>query len=159
MFTIMPAGWDRVLMTEIGFYHLTRSTLTQALPQLLARTLAAGQRALVFGSNVAVLDALSTALWAQPAWLPHGSASDGDADLQPIWLSVDAEPLNGARYLFLIEGAETDRIKDYERAFDMFDGNNPGAVTAARVRWKNAKGAGHTMTYWQQTEGKWQKKA
>jgi hypothetical protein len=36
-------------MSEIGFYHLTRSTLTQALPQLLVRTLAAGQRALVLG--------------------------------------------------------------------------------------------------------------
>jgi DNA polymerase III subunit chi len=146
-------------MTEIGFYHLTRSTLTQALPQLLARTLAAGQRALVFGSDVAALDALSTALWAQPAWLPHGVASDGDADLQPIWLSADAEPVNGARYLFLVEGAETDRIRDYDRAFDIFDGNSPEAVAAARTRWKTAKEAGHSLTYWQQTESSWQKKA
>ncbi|MDB5398444.1 MAG: polymerase subunit chi [Acetobacteraceae bacterium] len=146
-------------MTEIGFYHLTRSTLTQALPQLLARTLAAGQRALVFGSDVAALDALSTALWAQPAWLPHGTASDGDADLQPIWLSADAEPVNGARYLFLVEGAETDRIRDYDRAFDIFDGNSPEAVAAARTRWKTAKEAGHSLAYWQQTESSWQKKA
>jgi len=146
-------------MTEIGFYHLTRSTLTQALPQLLARTLAAGQRALVFGSDVAALDALSTALWAQPAWLPHGTASDGDADLQPIWLSADAEPVNGACYLFLVEGAETDRIRDYDRAFDIFDGNSPEAVAAARTRWKTAKEAGHSLTYWQQTESSWQKKA
>ncbi|MEA2769142.1 MAG: polymerase subunit chi [Acetobacteraceae bacterium] len=146
-------------MTEIGFYHLTRSTLTQALPQLLARTLAAGQRALVFGPDVAALDALSTALWAQPAWLPHGTASDGDADLQPIWLSADAEPVNGARYLFLVEGAETDRIRDYDRAFDIFDGNSPEAVAAARTRWKTAKEAGHSLAYWQQTESSWQKKA
>jgi DNA polymerase-3 subunit chi len=34
-------------MSEIGFYHLTRSTLEQALPQLLGRTLAAGERAVV----------------------------------------------------------------------------------------------------------------
>ena len=34
-------------MADIGFYHLTRSTLSQAVPQLLVRTLAAGQRALV----------------------------------------------------------------------------------------------------------------
>ena len=46
-------------MSEIGFYHLTRSSLTQALPQLLARTLAAGQRALVLcgtDDRVAALD-------------------------------------------------------------------------------------------------------
>jgi DNA polymerase III subunit chi len=146
-------------MTEIGFYHLTRSTLAQALPQLLARTLAAGQRALVLGSNVAGLDALSTALWAQPGWLPHGLASDGDPDLQPIWLTTEAEPLNGARYLFLFDGAETDRLKDYDRAFDLFDGNNPESVAAARIRWKAAKDAGHTLAYWQQTESSWQKKA
>ena len=88
---------------EIGFYHLTRSTLAQALPQLLVRTLAAGQRALVLGP-AAGLEALSAALWAQPAWLPHGTAADGDPDLQPIWLSAEPEPLNGARFLFLVEG-------------------------------------------------------
>jgi DNA polymerase-3 subunit chi len=146
-------------MSEIGFYHLTRSTLAQALPQLLTRTLAAGYRALVLAPDVAALDALSIALWAQPAWLPHGSASDGDADLQPIWLSADPEPLNGARYLFLVGGAESDRIRDYDRAFDIFDGNSPAAVAAARLRWKAVKDAGHTLAYWQQAESGWQKKA
>jgi len=111
------------------------------------------------GSDPVGLDALSTALWAQPAWLPHGMAADGDPDLQPVWLSADAEPSNGARYLFLVEGADTDRIATFDRVFDLFDGNNPDAVTAARVRWKAAKDAGHTLAYWQQTESSWQKKA
>lgn len=145
-------------MAEIGFYHLTRSTLVQALPQLLARTLATGQRALVLGAATTELDALSTALWAQPTWLPHGTAADGDPDLQPIWLSDTAEPVNGARYLFLVDGAETGRIGDYDRVFDLFDGNNAEAVAAARLRWKVAKDAGHILAYWQQTESNWQKR-
>jgi DNA polymerase III subunit chi len=145
-------------MTEIGFYHLTRSTLAQALPQLLTRTLATGQRALVLGPAPG-LDALSAALWAQPAWLPHGTAADGDANLQPIWLSPDPEPLNGARFLFMVEGAQTDRLGAFDRVFDLFDGNDPDAVAAARVRWKAAKDAGHMLAYWQQTESNWQKKA
>lgn len=145
-------------MTEIGFYHLTRSTLAQTLPQLLGRTLAAGQRALVVG-NPAGLDALSALLWTQPVWLPHGLPADGDPDLQPIWLSAEAEPLNGARYLFLVEGAETDRIATFDRVFDLFDGNIPDAVSAARLRWKKARDAGHTLAYWQQTETGWRKKA
>ncbi|MEA2776537.1 MAG: polymerase subunit chi, partial [Acetobacteraceae bacterium] len=102
-------------MAEIGFYHLTRSLLVQALPQLLTRTLASGQRALVFGPDLASLDTISAALWAQPALLPHGTVSDGDPDLQPIWLSADPESSNGARYLFLVEGTETDRVRDYYR--------------------------------------------
>jgi len=146
-------------MTEIGFYHLTRSTLAQALPQLLGRTLAAGQRALVVGGNPAGLEALSIALWSQPAWLPHGLTADGDPDLQPIWLSVEDEPLNGARFLFLVEGAGTDRLAAFDRVFDLFDGNTPDAVAAARLRWKKARDAGHTLAYWQQTETSWQKKA
>jgi DNA polymerase III subunit chi len=145
-------------MTEIGFYHLTRSSLAEALPRLLARTLAAGQRALVLGPEP-VVEPLNEALWAQPAWLPHGSAADGDPDLQPIWLSADPDPLNGARFLFMVDGAETDRLAAFDRVFDLFDGNAPEAVAAARLRWKAAKEAGHTLTYWQQTETSWQKKA
>ncbi len=144
-------------MTEIGFYHLTRSTLAQALPQLLVRTLAAGQRALVVGPADG-LEALSAVLWAQPAWLPHGSAVDGDPDLQPIWLSPEPVALNGGRFLFLVEGAETDRAGDFDRVFDLFDGNSGEAVAAARLRWTAAKAAGHTLAYWQQTERGWRKK-
>jgi DNA polymerase III subunit chi len=146
-------------MSDIGFYHLTRSTLSRALPQLLGRTLAAGQRALVLGTSVPALDALSAALWDQSAWLPHGAATDGDPDLQPIWLSIEPEPVNGARYLFLIDGAESNRLADFDRVFDLFEGNNAEAVAAARLRWKAARDGGHALAYWQQTERGWEKKA
>jgi DNA polymerase-3 subunit chi len=144
-------------MADIGFYHLTRSPLSQALPRLLSRTLAAGQRALILGQDSSALDALSAALWAQPDWLPHGTVSDGDPDLQPIWLSVRPEPENGARYLFLIDGGTADATR-FDRVFDLFDGNSPETVDAARRRWKTAKDSGHSLTYWQQTESGWQKK-
>jgi DNA polymerase III subunit chi len=66
--------------------------------------------------------------------------------------------LNGARFLFLVEGAETDRVGAFDRVFDLFDGNSGDGVAAARVRWTAAKAAGHTLAYWQQTESSWQKK-
>jgi DNA polymerase-3 subunit chi len=145
-------------MAAVGFYHLSRSALTQALPRLLSRTLATGQRALVLGRTAGALEVLSAALWAQPEWLPHGSAADGDPDLQPIWLSLEPKAPNGARYLFLTEDAETPDEGHFDRVFDLFDGNNPAAVAAARERWRSAKSAGHTLTYWQQTETGWQSK-
>ncbi len=74
-------------------------------------------------------------------------------------MSTEPEPLNGARFLFLVEGADTDRLAEFERVFDLFDGNNSEAVGAARRRWKAAKDAGHALTYWQQTDSGWQKKA
>lgn len=146
-------------MAEVGFYHLTRTPLTGALPKLLARTLAAGQRALVVGPSQPALDALSTALWAQDTWLPHGTAADGDPDLQPIWLGTHADPVNDARYLFLIDGAAADDLDRFDRVFDLFDGGSEAAVQAARGRWAACKAAGHTLIYWQQTDTGWQRKA
>ena len=145
-------------MAEVGFYHLTRSALIQALPRLLVRTLEAGQRALVMGPGQAELDALSAALWAQPEWLPHGTHADGDADLQPVWLSDKPDAANGARFLFLTQGASAHPLDGFDRVFDLFDGTQPDAVAAARLRWKAGREAGHALVYWQQTDNGWQKK-
>jgi DNA polymerase III subunit chi len=148
-------------VTDIGFYHLTRTGPDKALPQLLGRTLAAGQRAVVLCGDADRLAALDTALWqaTDPDWLPHGTAADGDAELQPIWLaSEDAAP-NGARFLFLIDGMQSARLDAFDRVFDLFDGNDETAVQAARERWSAAKATGHTLTYWQQGPRGWEKKA
>ena len=129
-------------------------------PSLLGRTLAAGQRAAVLCGSGARLKALDDALWASsdPDWLPHGSPRSGEADLQPIWLTTVAEAPNGARYLFRLDGTDADAA-GWDRVFDLFDGADETAVAAARQRWAAAKQAGHTLTYWQQGERGWQKKA
>jgi DNA polymerase-3 subunit chi len=143
----------------MGFYHLTRTGLPEALARLLDRTLKAGQRALVLCPDAARLKALDTALWAcpEPAWLPHATPVDGDADLQPVWLSTAPEPANGARFLFLVDGADTDQSNNFDRVFDLFDGNDSEKVAAARVRWVSAKASGHALTYWKQGPRGWEK--
>ena len=77
-------------LTEIGFYHLTRTGPDAALPALLGRTLAAGERALVLCGSEERVAALDAALWLcpDPDWLPHGTAATGEADLQPIWITA-----------------------------------------------------------------------
>jgi DNA polymerase-3 subunit chi len=148
-------------MTEIGFYHLTRTGPDKALPQLLGRTLAAGQRAVVLCPDNERVAALDAALWqcTDPDWLPHGTAADGDVDLQPIWLTAEDTAPNNARFLFLIDGAQSARLDTFDRVFDLFDGKDEAAVQAARERWSAAKSAGHTLTYWQQGARGWEKKA
>jgi DNA polymerase-3 subunit chi len=147
-------------MTEIGFYHLTRTTAEQALPKLLGRTLSTGERAAVLCGSEARLKSLDDALWASadPDWLPHGSLRTGDADLQPIWLTLIPEAPNAARFLFRLDGTDSD-AEGWARVFDLFDGGDAAAVAAARQRWAAAKQAGHQLTYWQQGERGWQKKA
>jgi DNA polymerase-3 subunit chi len=146
-------------VVETGFYHLTRTGVAEALARLLGRTLQSGQRALVLCPDAARLKALDTALWAcpEPPWLPHGTAADGDADLQPVWLSTEPEAANGARFLFLVDGADTDRRDGFDRVFDLFDGTDAEKVAAARDRWRAAKDAGHALTYWKQGPKGWEK--
>ncbi len=147
-------------MTEIGFYHLTRSRLEQALPALLGRTLAAGERACVACPDAARRAELDRALWAcaEPDWLPHGGPAEGDPDLQPIWLGGDDSAPNGARFLFLVGGASSERLEAFARVFDLFDGTDAAATEAARARWRAAKAAGHALAYWQQGERGWRKR-
>lgn len=146
-------------MSEIGFYHLTRSAAAAALPKLLGRTLALGERAVVVAPSEERLAAISTALWlsADPDWLPHGDARTGHAPHQPIWLATRPESPNGAKFLFLLDGAEAEEAA-WARIFDLFDGNDSAAVEAARDRWRRRKDAGHAMSYFQQTASGWEKK-
>jgi DNA polymerase-3 subunit chi len=151
-------------VTQIGFYHLTRSGVEQALPALLGRTLAAGERGVVRVGSEERLRALDAALWLsrEPDWLPHGTPLTGEADLQPIWLCTDdpgpAGAPNGARFLFLIDGTTSALLDAFTRVFDLFDGADPAAVEAARARWTAAKAAGHSLAYWQQTPRGWERK-
>jgi DNA polymerase-3 subunit chi len=152
-------------MAEIGFYHLTRTGANQALPQLLGRSLAAGQRALVLCGSPERVAALDAALWLcpDPDWLPHGTAESGHPELQPIWLAAedpgDGGAPNGARFLFLLDGAEGARLDLYDRVFDLFDGADEATVQAARRRWATARAAGHVLAYWQQNARGWERKA
>ncbi len=148
-------------MTQVAFYHLQRSALDAVLPRLLERTLAANRRAVVLAGSTERVEAIAGLLWTYrpDSWLPHGTTRDGAAGDQPVWLSEADENPNGATYLFLTDGAGTDRMADYERCFDLFDGNDEAAVAAARERWTALKAQGHTLTYWQQTdEGRWEKR-
>ena len=148
-------------MSEIAFYHLQKWPLERALPKLLEKTLEAGKRAVVMAGSEDRVEALNGLLWTygRDSWLPHGSVRDGSPGEQPIWLTADDENPNGSQFLFLTDGATSANVGDYQRCFELFDGNDPAAVEAARGRWTAYKEAGHTLAYWQQTaEGSWAKK-
>ncbi len=146
-------------MTEIGFYHLTRSGAEDALPQLLHRTLATGQRAVVRSPHAERISQIDAVLWESQDFLPHGTIADGDAEMQPIWLTTGEDTPNGAKFLFLLDGTVASDLAVYDRVFDLFDGNDAAQVQAARTRWSAAKSAGHALTYWQQGPRGWEKKA
>ena len=147
-------------MAEIGFYHLLATPLERALPRLLERARAQDYRIVVRAASSERIEHLNALLWTydEASFLPHGSARDGNAESQPIWLSERAENPNGAAMLVLVDGVEAEDLSAFSRIADMFDGNDPAAVEAARERWRRAAAAGHSLTYWQQTAGGWKKK-
>ena len=148
-------------MAEIGFYHLLSTPLERALPRLLERAVGQGHRVVVQAGSQERVEHLNALLWTydEAGFLPHGSARDGNEAAQPIWLTHRPENPNGASIIFLVDGVQAEDLASYARCIDMFDGNSSDAVEAARGRWRSATAAGHTLTYWQQTEKGGEKKA
>lgn len=149
-------------MSETRYYHLQSQPVEQALPLLLGKTLERGWRALVMAGFSDRIEPLTDHLWTYDvgSFLPHGSAKDGNASDQPIWLTSEDENLNGANVLFLIEQAESESLGNFELVCRLFDGSDEAAVKKARIAWKAEKEAGRSLTYWQQTEqGSWSKVA
>lgn len=147
-------------MTEVSFYHLLHTPLDRALPKLIQKVLESGARAVIRTGSAERAEALSSVLWTfdQNSFLPHGTARDGNADRQPVWVTPDDENPNGADILVLTDGATAGEITAWRRCLEMFDGRDDAAVAEARRRWSDYKAADHVLTYWQQTErGGWEK--
>lgn len=149
-------------MTPLWFYHLERSALEQALAPLLEKCLQRGWRALVRGGLGERLDALDQALWTwrDDAFVPHGLEGRDAPERQPVLLTASSANANGARALFLIDGAEPGDLAGFERASVLFDGRDEAALVHARLQWKAAKEAGHDVAYWKESSaGRWERQA
>lgn len=144
------------------FYHLTDSPLEETAAQLLGRALSSGWHVMVRGTDAARLEWLDTRLWTHPedGFLPHGVAGGPQDAEHPVLLGLG--PIaNSAKGLMAVDGAAVslDETKGLERVWILFDGNDEGAVAAARVQWKALTEAGVAAQYWSEASGRWEKKA
>ena len=149
-------------MTEALFYHLTETTLEEALPPLLEKSLERGWRAVVQVVGEERRDALDARLWTyrDDSFLAHGTEHDQHAERQPVLLTTGSGNANGAEIRFMADGAEPPDLSAYRRAVFLFDGHDAAQVETARRHWREVRAAGHAATYWQQTpERRWEKKA
>lgn len=152
-------------MAEALFYHLERRRLDDVLPDLLTRTRQRGWRALVRVGSAERMEMLDTHLWtySDQDFLAHGTAADGHAARQPIYLTTEEENPNKADVLFLVGGAapaawDAPEIGAFTRIVLVFDGRDEEARAAARKAWTAAKAAGHDVTYWKENaSGKFEK--
>ena len=134
-------------MSRVDFYHLQSQTLENVLPKLLEKAYETGKSVLVRVGNEERVEFLNALLWTynDQSFLPHGSKKDGNAELQPIWLTSGTDNPNMASLLFLVDGAAADNgeLEKFSRVFNIFDGNSPDALQQARAFWKNLKSGGN----------------
>lgn len=150
-------------MTELLFYQLQRQPIEKVLPILIEKSLERGWRVAVQSSSEERIEALDALLWTyrDDSFLPHGTYKESTATDQPVLLTVNGDNPNGAAVRFLIDGSPTPAdAAAYHRVVLLFDGEDPDALEDARKRWRDAKGRGFDVTFWQVDErGRWQRKA
>ena len=152
-------------MTETLFYHLERRALEEVLPGLVEKSLQRGWRAAIKTDSSERSDALDTLLWTydDQSFLPHAQAGDGDPAGQPVLISVEDGNPNSAQIVFYVGGAlpsDGDSLGELARVVLLFDGRDAEALAKARGAWKDAKTAGHDVTYWKETpSGKFEKQS
>ena len=145
------------------FYHLTRSSLDEALSLLIDRSLGNGWRVAVRGTEAGRLEWLDQKLWMGPEeqFLPHGMAGGAHDALQPVLLTTGAERPNDAACLMAIDRADVapDEVNMLDRVCIVFDGYDHDQLTHARGQWKSLTEAGCSAQYWSEESGRWEKKA
>lgn len=151
-------------MTRIDFYHLQKMPLEYVLPKLCEKAYSTGKNIKIFLGNSERVEFINSLLWtySEESFLPHGSKRDGFIEHQPIFISADEKNENTASILILADGAQIDidKLKDYERVLNVFDGNDAFALEQARAYWKEIKTHGGELHYWQQNaNGTFEQKA
>jgi len=145
------------------FYHLTQRPLEATLPLLLEKSLAAGWRVAVRGTDPGRMDWLDQRLWMGPedGFLPHGQAGGKHDALQPVLLTVQEALPNDPACLMAVDGAQVgpEEVNRLERVCILFDGHDGMALDAARGQWRALTGAGCKAQYWSEESGRWEKKA
>ncbi|MFD1197554.1 DNA polymerase III subunit chi [Brucella gallinifaecis] len=149
-------------MAEILFYHLTESTLDEALPGLVERSISRGWRVTIQAVTEERRDSLDNLLWtfSDTSFVAHGADTEPYPEHQPVLLTTSQANLNAATVRFLVEGAALDDAGQYDRLVVMFDGHNQEQLEHARAQWKAFKTENHDLTYWQQNQDRrWERKA
>ena len=140
-------------MTETLFYHLERRSLEEVLPGLVEKSRQRGWKALIRADTADRADTLDTLLWTY----------DGEAVRQPVLITVEEGNPNAAEIVFFVGGARPSDwagLSALSRIVMLFDGRDEVALASARAAWKEAKGAGHDVTYWKENlSGKFEKQS
>jgi DNA polymerase-3 subunit chi len=140
---------------RVDFYQLSRDPAEAALPLIARATLQAGERLLVVSADEAQLDRIDELLWTRlpESFLAHGRAGGQHDSRQPVLLSSEIGPANGAKFLALADGQWRDPGEAFARVFYLFD---DATLQPARDCWRMlGTRDGIERRFWKQDGGKW----
>ena len=106
------------------------------IPRLAEQTLRLGKRLLVVSDDPAQLERTGKALWehSPDSFLAHGPAGGPHDARQPILLSGDPKPGNGARFCALADGRWREGVEQrFARVFLLF---GTATLDEARGCWR-----------------------
>lgn len=139
---------------RVDFYQLSRDPAELALPLIARAALAAGERLLVVSADADQRGRIDEALWTRlpDSFLAHGQAGGAHDVRQPILLSGDIAPANGAKFLAVADGVWRESA-DFARIFFLFD---DATLQGARDCWRMlGTRDGIERRFWKQDGGKW----
>ena len=148
-------------MSEVFFYHLTKTTLEIALPKILERALSEKWSIEIRTSANTNLDEISNAIWRGPeeSFLPH--CLEDHEDLQDYPIVLCKSPLKDWRDCLIIVGQadlKENEVKNYKRICLIFDAKIEVELSKARKSWKKLSEEGINTVYWAEDKGRWVKK-
>ena len=148
-------------MSEVFFYHLTKTTLEIALPKILERALSEKWSIEIRTSANTNLDEISNAIWRGPeeSFLPH--CLEDHEDLQDYPIVLCKSPLKDWRDCLIVVGQadlKENEVKNYKRICLIFDAKIEAELSKARKSWKKLSDEGINTAYWTEEEGRWVKK-
>ena len=140
---------------RVDFYLLSGDPAPAAVALLASKVRQAGERLLVVADDLSLLEEISQTLWeAQPeAFLANGIAGDEHDAVQPILLSGDVDPANGASFLLIADGQWREPGEGFSRVLYLFDQDT---IAGARQTWKALQDReGMERKFWKQQGGRW----
>lgn len=140
---------------QVDFYQLAGEAVEAVLPQIAGKCLAAGERLLVVAGDEALRARIGQALWEnrREPFLAHGQMGEGHETRQPILLSSETVPVNGARFMALADGVWRDPPEAVERVFLLFGADR---LEEARACWRAlAAREGVNRRFWKRAGGRW----
>ena len=141
---------------RVVLYKLSRSSPGKVLPKLLEKLYAQEKRVVVLADNAEHVEHVVYTLWTYSpgSFLPHGSAEDGRAADQPIWVTGTLENPNGADVLVILGGREVSDIVGFSEIMVLINAEDAEGMSAARKLWE---GCGSMGSLWAQSADGWQK--